>query len=252
MSRPDLCGSRDIIESCRVHNQSTGCDTQAQILDLKESDIDDLCDLQARVFAAIQNPALYYPETRERLLQSIEQRGLTIAAYVEGRMIAFRSVFYPGEDASNLGRDIGMADPHQLRRVAHLQRTCVAPEFRGNKLQVRMTGYAIERIRQAGTARYLFSTVAPGNYASIGDKFSNDMSIVRLLRKYETFYRYVFFADISAPLTIDPATTTPIGAMDIDAQCARLASDALYVGHNQSRSQGGNVIHYARALRRFP
>ncbi|WP_114636592.1 hypothetical protein [Polynucleobacter necessarius] len=68
---------------------------------------------------------------------------------------------------------------------------------------MRITKHAIKLAKQNSSFRYLFSTVAPTNYASMQDKFSADMLILKLVKKYEDYHRYIFFQDIINPILLD-------------------------------------------------
>ena len=98
--------------------------------------------VQEALTAALQNPSLYYPNPPELLRLCLGEQGLTIGTFVANRLIGFRSILYPGAREDNLGRDIGLS-ANDLNLVAHLERTVVLPDYRGNRLQMRMTAHAI-------------------------------------------------------------------------------------------------------------
>jgi hypothetical protein len=80
------------------------------------------------------------------------------------------------------------------------------------------------------------------------DKFSVEMMIVKLLRKYADYWRYVFFQDIAAPITVDTEKTVCLDAMDIDKQ-REMVGRIGHLGYSQKREGGGMLVSYAHPSR---
>lgn len=233
-----------ILESGLLRNQEDGREYPFEIAELTPDHIDAVCEVQGLVVDTLEDPALYYPDPRELLLQCLGERGVTIGTFVNGRLVGFRSVFFPGDRPDNLGLDLGMTDPALLHKVAHLERAAVVPQFRGNRLQIRMTGHAIRLAGLSGRWRYLFSTVAPGNFASMQDKFAVGMLIVKLLLKYADYWRYVFYRDIKSPIGVDIATKMAVRSSEIAKQREILGRIGL-VGYAQEREKDSVAVCYA-------
>lgn len=239
--------SGSVLEGFEVISRADGKPYQCSINVLNIGDIDAVLNVQDETVRHIKDSSLYYPDSREVFQASLSGDGLIIGCLVEQRLVAFRSIWYPRLRPENLGLDIGMEDPSQLSQVAHLERACVIPEFTGNRLQMRMTRHAIHLARHNSSFRYLFSTVAPMNYASMQDKFSADMLILKLVKKYEDYYRYIFFQDVIKPIAVNlnPSSMIFANGEDIDLQIALLQKNELMVGCTQQRNGDAVQVGYA-------
>jgi hypothetical protein len=194
--------------------------------------------VQEALMAGLQNPSIYYPNPPELLRLCLGERGLTIGTFVANRLIGFRSILYPGPREDNLGRDIGLSGD-DLDQVAHLERTVVLPDYRGNRLQMRMTAHAIRLGIATREVRHLFSTVAPANIASMADKFKIGMLIVRTKEKYQHYTRHLFYQDLRTPVGIEPNTSRPVDLEDLATQ-RQLVEVQGWVGHGLS-GQGQQI-----------
>lgn len=200
---------------------------------LGPSHLKEVLQLQERVVTTLEDESLYYPSTEQIFSESLSGAGLIIGCWVEHQLVGFRSIWYPRQNPQNLGLEIGMQDSGELAKVAHLERSCVLPEYRGNRLQIIMTHHAIDLAMRSNYFRYLFSTVAPMNYPSIKDKFEANMVILQLKKKYGDFYRYIFFQDILKPIKIplkSDDTFSFINAEDITSQVNILDTRGDMVG----------------------
>lgn len=214
---------------------------------LGPADLDAIDDLQRRIVTSLQDPSLYHPNPRERLAQCLGQEGLMIGTLVDDQPIGFRSIFYPGSRPDNLGRDIGLP-AQDLATVAHLERSAVLPAYTGNRLQIRMTGQALKIAVAEHRLRHLFSTVAPGNAASILDKFAVGMLIVRAMKKYGDLWRFIFHRDLDDPIAIIPETAIEVPAPDLATQ-VRLVEEEGYIGSALREEDHGVIMVYARPAR---
>lgn len=240
--------SSPVLEGFEVISRVDGKPYQCSINVLNISAIDAVLNVQDETVRHITDSSLYYPDTREVFEASLSEHGLIIGCLVNKRLVAFRSIWFPRSRPENLGLDIGMQDPDQLSQVAHLERACVIPEFTGNRLQMRMTRHAINLAKQNSSFRYLFSTVAPMNYASMQDKFSADMLILKLVKKYEDYYRYIFFQDVIKPIEVNlqhPSSIIFANGKDIEAQVSLLKQNDLMVGCMQQRNGDAMQVGYA-------
>jgi ribosomal protein S18 acetylase RimI-like enzyme len=213
--------------------------------------LDAMCNVQRLIVEALDDPSLYYPNPRDIFALCLSQRGLVIGTFVAGTLVAFRSVFFPGERPDNLGLDIGLT-AGDLDQVAHLERSVVDPAYRGNRLQMRMTTQAVQMAKDhpgyGGRLRHLFSTVSPANIPSMKDKFSIGMQIVRTKKKYLGYWRHVFYRDIREPVTIDLASSVRVDVADIPRQ-ALLVETRGYVGYGVAREGDALKILYAQPER---
>ena len=201
-----------ILESGMLSERREGCPEclrPFEICLLQPQHLEEVWALQELVVETLSAPAPYHPDPKDLLAQCLGPRGQAVGTFVDGRLVGFRSVFYPGDRPDNLGLDIQLTGP-DLDRVAHLERAAVNPAYRGNRLQIRMTAHAIRLAVGNHRWRHLFSTVAPGNPASMKDKFTVGMVIVRTLRKYSGYWRHLFYQDILEPVALDLATTVAV------------------------------------------
>lgn len=241
--------SNPTLEGCEVISRSDGKSHQCSINVLNINDIDAVLNVQDETVRHIKDSSIYYPDTREVFESSLSNDGLIIGCHVNSRLVGFRSIWFPRARPENLGLDIGMQDPSQLSQVAHLERACVIPEFTGNRLQMRMTRHAINLARQDNSFRYLFSTVAPMNYASMQDKFSADMLILKLVKKYEDYYRYIFFQNVMKPIQVNlenPSSIIFANGDDIDTQVNLLQKNKLMAGCLQQRNKDVMQVGYTK------
>ena len=125
----------------------------------------------------------------------LERKGMMIGAYYEDQLIAFRAMLEPEIDADHLGIDAGIQDS-RLEQVIYSEISNVDPDFRGNGLQSLLGQLLFQEVDER-QFRYICTTVAPFNIASLKDKFALGMEIVALKEKYGNLLRYVFIKTIS-------------------------------------------------------
>lgn len=205
--------------------------------------------VQEALMAALQNAEFYYPNPPDLLRLCLGERGLAIGTFIDDRLIGFRSILYPGAREDNLGRDIGLAGD-ELNQVAHLERTVVLPPYRGNRLQIRMTAHAIRLGIATRDVRHLFSTVAPANVASMADKFTIGMLIVRTKEKYQHYTRHLFYQDLRTPLGIEVSTSQAVELGDLATQRQLVEVDGL-VGHGLSGAGKQISVLFAQPTRQL-
>lgn len=233
------------LETGYLKHRSDQSERYFEIRLLSATHLDDVMLVQDQTFQALQDKTIYYPSSRDVFADSLSGKGLVIGCFVEDTLVGFRSIWLPMDSEENLGIDIGIKEAN-LKKVAHLERACVLPEFTGNRLQMRMTNHAIGLAKQHGYFRYLCSTVAPTNYPSMQDKFSADMAIVSLLKKYEDYYRYIFFRDIFSQPFLDQDLThlMSVDGSDIATQLKLLDQSPRFIGYKQHRLNGITRVSY--------
>jgi ribosomal protein S18 acetylase RimI-like enzyme len=213
----------------------------------------DIIDVQQQVLGSLEKPSSYYPGAHQIFEESLSGRGLIVGCYVEDSLIGFRSIWYPQNHSANLGIDLGLNSAKNLEEVAQLERTCVLPDFRGNRLQITMMQYMIDHAKRNKIFRYLLATVAPTNYASMQDKFVHNMVIFDLKKKYAGHYRYIFFQDLFEPIDAATDSVSPIifiDAEDIESQCKILHNNGAYVGYMQKKNEENVMqVGYAQVNR---
>jgi hypothetical protein len=240
-------GSLSILEKGSLVRHSDGVTQDYSLVELGPEHLEKVLQVQADVVGTMDDYSLYYPSPEQIFGESLRGQGLIIGCLVEGELVAFRSIWYPRDHPENLGLDIGMRDKDQLDQVAHLERSCVLAEYRGNRLQIHMTHYALDLATRNKSFRYFFSTVAPMNYASMKDKFEASMAIVQLKKKYEGFYRYTFYQDLLNPVHAASPEPVFVNGNDIDSQVRLLDSEKGIIGCAMQKNGEIMQVGYAKA-----
>ena len=70
--------------------------------------------------------------------------GYTLKYMVDGEIAGFLIIRYPGSDEDNLGCYLDLPDD-QLAYVAHMESTCVLPQYRGRRIFQQLTARAQQR-----------------------------------------------------------------------------------------------------------
>lgn len=152
-------------------------------------DLPTIEKLQQQVFAALDDPNILQPLSREELLNILQGNGVMIGVFDEERCIAFRALLKPAaHEEEHLGKDVGATD---LARVLYQEISNVHPDYRGQNLQKRMAQFILEQI-DLSDYEWMCATVMPFNIASLKDKFSQGMYVYALKLKYGGKLRYVF------------------------------------------------------------
>ncbi len=128
------------------------------------NEINDILRIQEEAFAVIERPDILRRNTPEMLLSCLSAPHYTIGAYCQGLLVGFAVLYDAGDDAENLGRDIGYAED-ELSDVINLKLVIVSPKYRGNGLQRRMTE-ELEKVAAKLNKRCICVTVSPFNKVS--------------------------------------------------------------------------------------
>ncbi|MFS0688409.1 GNAT family N-acetyltransferase [Sporosarcina sp. 179-K 8C2 HS] len=167
------------------------------IRSLAENDLEEIMDLQEKVIASLTVTSFLQPLSEEEFSFILNGNGSMIGAFHADRLIAFRAMLEPEIDEHHLGKDAGLPDS-ELPSVLYSEITNVDPEYRGNSLQ-RILGEILMENVDTERHRYVFTTVAPFNIASLKDKFALGMHIISLEKKYGNLLRYTLMKDLRAP-----------------------------------------------------
>ena len=165
------------------------------IRDLALNDLKAIMQLQEKVIASLTDVSFLQPLSKEEFLYILEGNGTMIGAFHNDLLIAFRAMLEPEIDEEHLGLDAGL-DVSELPSVLYSEVSNVDPDFRGNGLQQILGKILIENV-DASRHRYICTTVAPFNIASLKDKFALGMHIISLENKYGDLLRYTMLKDLS-------------------------------------------------------
>jgi ribosomal protein S18 acetylase RimI-like enzyme len=188
---------------------------------LANRDLPQIMALQDMILKRLTRTDLLEAFSREFMQSHIGTNGLIIGTFVQHKLIAFRNVYFPDvtDREWNLGYDIGLDAPEDLRQVANLQMICVHPAFRGNSLGRRMNAHAIAIIRQMRRHTHLCATVSPYNYWNIRILLKSGFTIRTLKEKYNGKLRYVVYQHLTR--TADNRESTeriPVRLTDLERQ----------------------------------
>lgn len=195
-----------------------------QFKQLTLEDLPAIQTLQQQVCAALDDPNILQPLSREELLNILNGNGVMIGVFDAKRCIAFRALLKPEVDEDeHLGLDVGAVD---LSRVLYQEISNVHPDYRGQNLQKRMATFILEQIDLLAYD-WMCSTVMPYNIASLKDKFLQGMYVYALKLKYGGKLRYVF----GKQLHVSPSEkiVSELVAMD-DTEKQQQLLKAGYVG----------------------
>ncbi|WP_114636593.1 hypothetical protein [Polynucleobacter necessarius] len=103
----DILDTHPILEGREVTSKVDGKISHCSIKALGMDDIDAVLNVQDETVRNIQDSSIfYYPDSREVFEVSLGNEGLIIGSLVNDRLVAFRSIWFPGLRPENLGRDI--------------------------------------------------------------------------------------------------------------------------------------------------
>lgn len=165
---------------------------------LDETYLEEILDLQEKVFKTLDNLETFVPDTKEFMEKSIfpPDQGRVIGVFTNEGLIAYRTINFPGKDEKNLGREINLIG-NDLDKVAHLESTVVHPLYRGNRLQAKMLPHSIKLIRELGY-EFVLTTISPYNYPSLKNVMDQGLTIKNLKirnNEYKGKLRYLLSID---------------------------------------------------------
>jgi hypothetical protein len=168
---------------------------EIEIRHLSVKNLNEILLLQRKVIDALTTDSFLQPLSDEEFSTILNGKGLMIGAYFDNVLIAFRAMLEPELDDEHLGKDAGLPES-VWPQVLYSEITNVDPEFRGNNLQVILGEIILGEVDKT-RFRYICTTVAPFNIASLKDKFAHGLQIVSLKRKYGNMLRYILMKDLS-------------------------------------------------------
>lgn len=156
-----------------------------------EEDVPEIVRLMQEAAGQLEDKTLFVCDDADFVRQHIAKRGFVVIACTEdGVIIGSLLLRYPGMDADNLGRDMGLDDAN-LRKVAHVESAVVAGDYRGNGLQGLMLQYA-EKLLDRKRYQYLCATVSPNNPASFLTLEQNGYRCIMTKEKYAGYLRRIY------------------------------------------------------------
>ncbi|HXP98081.1 MAG TPA: GNAT family N-acetyltransferase [Telmatospirillum sp.] len=181
---------------------------------LSVDDLDAVITLHHAVRQAV-SPDLLCFESDTFFGSHIDRCGRILGLFVEDRLIAYGVLGLPGPIDPNFGDDLALS-PAEKAKVAHIDGSCVAPEWRGNGLQRLLIGCRLRWAFAAGRPIAL-TTVAPGNLPSLSNALAEGLTIRAVLPKYGAL-RYSLRRDLDRQPTPPPRIGRWIAIEDLPAQ----------------------------------
>lgn len=188
--------------------------------------IDLVLDLQKIVFDTMDDQQKFVPDPREFFeeVALVPGRGRMIGVFVEGEMIAARSISFPGLSYENLGWELAL-DEEDLKRVCHLEASLVRPDFRGNRLQSLMLKPTITYLQEQGYCMVL-CTISPFNYPSLKNVMDAGL-LIRDVKVREGVYggklRFLLALNLCRPVEPVFSDVCTVQNTDITVQKSLLA-----------------------------
>ncbi|MCZ2260856.1 GNAT family N-acetyltransferase [Sporosarcina sp. G11-34] len=165
---------------------------------LTKDHVDVVLELQQTVIDELTTKSVLEPLSKDEFLFMLNGKGLMIGAFYNEKLIAFRAMLEPELDDEHLGKDAGLPES-EWPFVLYSEITNINPEFRGNNLQVLLGKILMDEV-DTKRFRYICTTVAPFNIASLKDKFAHGLKIVSLKIKYGDLLRYILMKDLASPV----------------------------------------------------
>jgi hypothetical protein len=210
-----------------------------QIMLLNERYLPSMMALQLMILKCLQRPDLVQPFTAHFMRRHLGTQGLALGVFVQNRLVGFRNIYFPDalEKQWNLGTDLGLGSD-ELNQVVNLQMVCVHPQFRGNRLALRMNRIALDLIRRNGTHHHVCATVSPYNVWNIPILLECGFRIAGLKTKYGGKLRYIVYQDLQGPVSLNEKSALSVRLDDLNTQ--RQLLDSGYYGVELRKKAGIN------------
>ncbi|MFC1726298.1 GNAT family N-acetyltransferase [candidate division KSB1 bacterium] len=183
---------------------------------LDESFLNDIVSLQELIMSSLKNKEMYRPASIELITKCLSEKGMSLGIMAEGRLIAFRMTYIPGESQENHGFDIGLSG-EDLLKVVQFEGVCVNPEYRINRLASRLIKKSVDLIKTTGLI-HVVATCFPGNYPMLKTFFENNFQICSLKIKYGWMLRYILYLNAERDVNYSSKKEVIVNHSDIEAQ----------------------------------
>lgn len=151
------------------------------------AEADAVFALQNEVRAAMPNPELFVPDTREHIGNYLKH-DLCVGAWDGGRLAAYFILRYCGQTEDNYAACFGLPRV-EWDAWANADSAVVHPDYRGNGLQREMLQAALPLLRPGIVG--LGATVSPANPYSLNNALASGFEIVCRREMYGGHDRYL-------------------------------------------------------------
>ncbi len=222
------------LETGIVHEKITRLDireTGYAMTTLEEEHLEEIMALQNIIVQHLHRSDILHSFSKAFMKEHLSERGIILGVFADGRLIAFRNVYFPDprDKEWNMGFDIHLPED-ELSQVANLQMVCVHPRFRGNGLAVKMNRAALKMISHTGRYNHVFASVSPHNPWNIKILLNSGFHIRRLKQKYQGKLRYIVYRNLNTPSQFYGEHDFYAGLQDLELQEELLCSGWQGVG----------------------
>lgn len=163
-------------------------------------ELEDVLELQDFVYDNLDDKEVLETIGRDEFNEMIEQ-GFIIGIFKEDELKAVRAMYIPPlDDPEHLAEDGGVKDRTQ---VIYSEITFIHPEERGQGLQTRLGHELLNKVREDGRFKYVFTTVMPTNPPSLKDKLRLGFKIINTRHMYGGKLRHVLQLNLEDPLEVE-------------------------------------------------
>lgn len=165
-----------------------------EITYLYEENINEILSLHPIIREMLIDDDIFYFDDYDFYKYQLKKEGKILGCYLGNHLIAYGVMIFPGYDDENLGYDLNF-NRDELPYVAHLDSFLVHPNYRGNKLQYKISTL-LENIAIEKGCKHLCSTVAPSNIYSLNNLLDVGLEIKLEKLKYGEKLRYILHKSI--------------------------------------------------------
>lgn len=181
---------------------------------LEESELDEAYELHQFVVSGMKHPHMFRADSKTFMAQHIECRGRTVGTFCDGRLAGYAAISFPDGDPDNLGRDLPLPEA-EIAHVADYEGSAVHPDFRGNRLQLKMTDMR-HRYALAHDRYHILGTVSPLNPVSLSNFLGFGCRVKNFMIKYDDMQRFIIHRDLRDEVSteFDPTSLVDVPLSD--------------------------------------
>lgn len=154
-------------------------------------------ELQDFVYENLEDKEVLETIGRGEFREMIEQ-SFIIGLFEGEELKAVRAMYIPPlNDPEHLAEDGGVKNREE---VIYSEITFIHPEWRGQGFQTKLGRELIEKVRNDGRFKYIFTTVMPTNLPSLKDKLRLGFKIINTKYMYGGKLRHVLQLNLEEPL----------------------------------------------------
>jgi GNAT superfamily N-acetyltransferase len=219
--------------------------TDIHICKVSEDRLEELLDIQREVCAQLEMAELYFPVSKDEMLEFLRPGGVCYAAEHGSKLVGFFGILLMGDRPDNMGYELGL-EKDEILRVVYYKAVNVLPSYRRMGLQKRLTHAVFAELGvglqsqstggSEGSSRVMCATVSPHNIASLKSFFDCGFWIAGLKSKFNGLQRYLMMRR-DTDIRIEDVQYITVPVTDHEEQ-RRLLSQGM-LGFQFSASSGG-------------